>query len=141
MELSDRGARHVLVVTDPTVAKLEPVSVALQALDDEKVAYSLFDHVRSEPTDGSMKDAIEFANAHPCEAFVAIGGGSVIDTAKAANLYSTCPADFLDYVNAPVGKAPRRQGTARPKASQTPDRSAHYGRYRQRGHRRGGRRH
>jgi hydroxyacid-oxoacid transhydrogenase len=105
MELADRGAKHVLVVTDQTVAKLESVSVALQALDDEKVAYSLFDRVRSEPTDRSMKDAIEFANAHPCDAFVAIGGGSVIDTAKAANLYTSCPADFLDYVNAPVGKA------------------------------------
>ena len=105
MELADRGAKHVLVVTDPTVAKLESVSVALQALDDEKVEYSLFDRVRSEPTDRSMKEAIEFASAHPCDAFVAIGGGSVIDTAKVANLYTSCPADFLDYVNAPVGKA------------------------------------
>jgi hydroxyacid-oxoacid transhydrogenase len=105
MELADRGAKHVLVVTDPTVAKLESVSVALQALDDEKVEYSLFDRVRSEPTDRSMKDSIAFASAHPCDAFVAIGGGSVIDTAKVANLYTSCPADFLDYVNAPVGKA------------------------------------
>jgi len=105
MELADKGAKHVLVVTDPTVAKLESVSVALQALDDEKVEYSLFDRVRSEPTDRSMKEAIEFASAHPCDAFVAIGGGSVIDTAKVANLYTSCPADFLDYVNAPVGKA------------------------------------
>ena len=105
MDLSDMGAKHVLVVTDPIVAELEPVSVALQALDDEKVPYTLFDRVRSEPTDRSMKDAIDFSNAHPCDAFVAIGGGSVIDTAKAANLYTSCPADFLDYVNAPVGKA------------------------------------
>jgi len=30
MELSDMGAKHVLVVTDPKVANLEPVSVALQ---------------------------------------------------------------------------------------------------------------
>jgi hydroxyacid-oxoacid transhydrogenase len=105
MDLSDMGAKHVLVVTDPKVAKLEAVSVALKSLDDEKVPYTLFDRVRSEPTDRSMKDAIAFANAHPCDAFVAIGGGSVIDTAKAANLYTSCPADFLDYVNAPVGKA------------------------------------
>jgi hydroxyacid-oxoacid transhydrogenase len=105
MELSDMGAKHVLVVTDPTVAKLEPVSVALQSLDDEKVPYTLFDRARTEPTDESMKEAIDFANANPCDVFVAIGGGSAMDTAKAANLYTTCPADFLDYVNAPVGKA------------------------------------
>ena len=49
------GAEHVLVLTDPIIANLEPVSVALQSLDDEKVPYTLFDRVRSEPTDRSMK--------------------------------------------------------------------------------------
>ena len=57
-----------------------------------------------EPTDVSFREASDFAKAHSIDAFLAVGGGSVIDTAKAANLYSSDPdADLLDYVNAPIG--------------------------------------
>ena len=52
----------------------------------------------------SFREASDFAKAHSIDAFLAVGGGSVIDTAKAANLYSSDPdADLLDYVNAPIG--------------------------------------
>ena len=114
MDLADMGAEHVLVVTDPNLSGLEPVSTALESLDDQKIRYTLFDQVRIEPTDESLKEAIAFASAHSCDAFVAIGGGSSIDTAKAANLYSTHPADFLDYVNAPIGKARPIPGPLKP---------------------------
>ena len=38
---------------------------------------------------------------------MAVGGGSSIDTAKAVNLLTTNPGELMDYINAPVGKAPR----------------------------------
>jgi hydroxyacid-oxoacid transhydrogenase len=58
-----------------------------------------------EPSDESFLDAIAFARQSVYDGFVAIGGGSTIDTAKAVNLYTTCPpADFLDYVNPPIGR-------------------------------------
>ncbi len=66
--------------------------------------YTVFDRVRVEPTDESLQEAIQFASAGDYDAFMAVGGGSTIDTAKAANLYSCWPADFLDYVNPPIGK-------------------------------------
>ena len=75
----------------------------------------LYDRVRVEPTDLSFRDAIHFAEAAPIDAIVAVGGGSVIDTAKAVNLYTTYPpADFLDYVNAPIGKALPVPGPLKP---------------------------
>ena len=52
-----------------------------------------------------MTEAIEFAKKSGADGFIAVGGGSVIDTAKIANLYVNHPeAEFLDFVNAPLGK-------------------------------------
>jgi hydroxyacid-oxoacid transhydrogenase len=114
-DLADLGVRRALVVTDPVVARLPPVAVTLAALEAAGVAAVVFDRVRVEPTDESFKEAIAFAVEQQLDGIVAVGGGSVIDTAKAVNLYTTYPpADFLDYVNAPIGKAMPVPGPLKP---------------------------
>ena len=114
-DLRDLGLRRVLVMTDPVVARLSPVQVALQSIADAGIDAVVYDRVRVEPTDVSFKDAIAFAREARVDGYVAIGGGSVMDTAKAANLYVTHPpADFLDYVNAPIGKAMPVPGPVQP---------------------------
>ena len=104
MDLVDRGVKRVMVLFDPALRQLLPVTTALESLETNKVEHEIFERVMVEPTDASFRDAIEFASAGGFDGYVAIGGGSTIDTAKAANLYTTYPADFLDYVNAPVGR-------------------------------------
>lgn len=87
----------------------------IQSLEQNNVNYVLYDTVRVEPTDGSFKSAIDFARTHNPDAFVAVGGGSVMDTAKAASLYSAHPeADLLDFVNAPIGKGLPIRKTLKP---------------------------
>ncbi len=114
-DLADWGARRVLVVTDPQLSKMAPVETVLESLEAQRLSFSLYDRVRVEPTDESYLAAIAFAREAACDAIVAIGGGSTIDTAKAVNLYTTYPpADFLDYVNPPIGKGLRVPGPLKP---------------------------
>ncbi|MFC1692178.1 hydroxyacid-oxoacid transhydrogenase [Candidatus Latescibacterota bacterium] len=114
MDLADMGVGHVMVLTDSNLVKLPPVITVLESLDDQKLDYTLFDKVCIEPTDESFIEAIAFAESQTFDAFVAVGGGSTIDTAKATNLYSTYPADLLDYVNTPIGKAKPIPGPLKP---------------------------
>ena len=113
MDLKDRGLKRVMVLTDPNLRDQAPVQTALAAIAEAGVEYALFDQVRVEPTDASFKAAIEFAE-QGFDGFVAIGGGSVMDTAKAANVYTTYPADFLTYVNAPIGRGEPVPGPLKP---------------------------
>ena len=114
MDLAELGAKRVMVLTDANLRRLQPVATVEESLRDNGVAYSLYDRVRVEPTDASFRDAIQFATEGRFDAFVAVGGGSTIDTAKATNLYSTYPAEFLDYVNAPIGKGKPAPGPLKP---------------------------
>jgi len=113
-EASRLGCRRVMVLTDPRVARLPPVEIALASLDAAGIETVLFDRVRVEPTDRSFADAMAFARAGAFDGYVAVGGGSAMDTAKAANLYATYPADFLAYVSAPLGRGEPVPGPLKP---------------------------
>jgi hydroxyacid-oxoacid transhydrogenase len=114
MELADLRISRVLFVVDAAVKAQSGWDVLRDALDRERIAYDVFDRVRVEPSETSFRDAIETAQRGDYQAFVALGGGSTIDTAKVANLYSTYPAEFLTYFNAPVGEARPIPGPLKP---------------------------
>ncbi len=113
-DMKDLRATKVMVVTDRGLAEKEAVKVVIKALEDEGIETVLYRDTRIEPTDISMLEAIDFATSGKFDGFVAIGGGSSMDTAKTANLYSTYPADLLTYVNAPIGKGTPVPGPVKP---------------------------
>lgn len=113
-DMEEQGARRVMVVTDRGMTESEAVSVTLEALADHGIDAVLYDQASVEPTDVSFKSAIKFAEEGNFDGFVAVGGGSSMDTAKAANLYSTYPADFMTYVNPPIGKGVPVPGPLKP---------------------------
>ncbi len=103
-DLSLTGAKRVLVVTDPGVSATgHPQRVADQ-MGSFGIEAQVFAGSHVEPTDESLQRAIDFArDSGPWDAFVAVGGGSSIDTAKAINLLTTNPGELMDYINVPVG--------------------------------------
>jgi len=108
------GMKRAALFTDKRVGALSHVADALGSLRAAGVDVAVYDEVKVEPTDESFRTAALFAAEGRFDGYVSVGGGSVIDTCKAANLYATHPAEFLDYVNAPIGAGKPVPGALRP---------------------------
>ena len=113
-DMKTLNCRRVMVITDPNLSDSRPVSQVLKSLKKAGTDVVLFDQVRVEPTNISFQSAIDVAQDGKFDGFVAVGGGSSIDTAKAVNLYSTYPADLLTYVNQPIGQGEPVPGPVKP---------------------------
>src|SRR3954447_10822246 len=102
-ELKRLGVTRALLVTDPGVAELGHPDRVRASIEKEGIEVVVYAEARVEATVDSFQHAADFALEHEVDGFVSVGGGSSIDTAKAANLIVTHPAPVIDYVNPPVG--------------------------------------
>ncbi len=110
----DLGIRRAALFTDARLVHGAHVAKVRASLAEAGVDVAVYDAVRIEPDDASFQDAARFAAEGRFDGFVSVGGGSVMDTCKAANLYSSQPADFMAYVNAPIGEGRRVPGPVKP---------------------------
>jgi len=113
-ELRRLGARRVMIVSDPGVAEAGITGRIKERIEAEGIEAEVFDRARVEPTLASFREAADFAVEGGFDGFVGVGGGSSIDTAKAAALVATHPAPILDYVAPPVGGGRLPPGPLRP---------------------------
>ncbi len=98
-----RGITRAALFTDRNLLDSAPVSAVQGSLSEAGVDAEIFSEVRIEPTDRSVLDAVEFLRQGSFDGMVSVGGGSVIDTAKAAMVYALYPASFDTYFAPPVG--------------------------------------
>jgi len=108
------GLRRVLLVTGKTLYESGKYEVVKQSLENEGVQVDVYYNVHIEPTDESIMDAVNFAKDKNYDGFVAFGGGSAMDTAKAVNLLTTYPAPIMDYINKPIGQGKAPPGPLKP---------------------------
>lgn len=117
-EVGDRalvlGLKRVALFTDARLAVLPHFATVKASLLAAGLDVVVYDQCRVEPTDQSFREAARFAAESGVDGYVSLGGGSVMDTCKGANLYATHPADFLAYVNAPIGEGRAIPGALKP---------------------------
>ncbi len=113
-DLVDLGAKRTLLLVDPALRDSQSAETVRESLRRARVDFEIYDQVSVEPTDRSFREAAAVARQGRFDSLVALGGGSTIDTAKAANLYSTHDRDFFDFVNAPIGKGLPVPGPVKP---------------------------
>ena len=97
------GVQRAAVFTDPRIRAQPWFAEITRSLAKANVDVAIYDAIEIEPTETSFEDAGRFAKGF--DGFISVGGGSVIDTCKAAQLLATYPAPLRTYLNAPVGEA------------------------------------
>ena len=110
----EQGLKRVALFTDKSLRNSVHVSEVSASLRTAGVESVIYDEISVEPTTASFQAAARFASEGKFDGYVSVGGGSVMDTCKAANLYATYPADFMSYVNAPIGGGQKVPGPLKP---------------------------
>jgi alcohol dehydrogenase class IV len=100
-EISFLGPRRAILVTDKILSKTTAVKQALESLKPTTIdVVYRFDRVPPNATVSTVKSCARMARKHDCDLFLAIGGGSVLDTAKVANLLAVKGGRLASHMGA-----------------------------------------
>ena len=121
-EIKRRKFKKALVVTDNTLLDVGVSTKVIDLLDKNGIPYELFSDIKPNPTISNVKKGLKVCKKYHCDYIIAVGGGSVIDTAKAIGIVVTNP-EFKDIkslvgvadtknVSLPIIALPTTAGTA-----------------------------
>ncbi|MFB6470171.1 MAG: hydroxyacid-oxoacid transhydrogenase [Vulcanisaeta sp. AZ3] len=113
-EVKRLGLRRVLLVVGQKMVNLKPYEKVYNILKDNAEEVHVTTDVHIEPEDEALIEAFKKIKDLKIDGFIALGGGSTIDTAKVLNLLYTYGGDLMDYVNKPIGKGLTPPGPLKP---------------------------
>lgn len=95
-----------LIVTDEIILKVGILSQLEEILDSCGITYAVYSNVEPEPPVENTYSALEIYQTEECTGVIGIGGGSVMDVAKAAAMLVTNSGRYEDFVG--IGKVPKK---------------------------------
>ena len=90
-EVKTRGFKKVLLVTDKTLLSCKVAEKVTTVLDEANIEYVVYSDVKPNPTVKNVQDGVTICKENNADVIVAVGGGSVIDTAKGISIVMTNP--------------------------------------------------
>ncbi|MFT5504280.1 MAG: hydroxyacid-oxoacid transhydrogenase [Gammaproteobacteria bacterium] len=98
------GMTRIALFTGPWLKESSYVAMVVESFKESGLDFSIFSEVATEADDLSVVRGAQFLSEGNFDGVVSVGGGSVIDTAKAAMVYALYPTDdLLDYFAPPLG--------------------------------------
>lgn len=94
-EVKARGYKKALLVSDKILETCGVLDKVKEVLEGANIPYEVFTDLKQNPTIKNCKDGLEAFNKAGADFIVAVGGGSVIDTAKAVAIVKNNP-EFAD---------------------------------------------
>lgn len=96
--LSNYEVSNVMIITGPRVSKTTAFTKLINKLNADNIMFSVFSDTEQDPSIESIDGAAEVLKKSGANGVVAIGGGSVIDTAKAITMLATNEGSVRDYL-------------------------------------------
>ncbi len=97
-EIKGRGYQKALVVTDKALLDANVTSKVTTLLDEISLPYDIYSDIKPNPNVENVNEGLDVLRNSKADFLIAVGGGSVIDTAKCMSIIMTNP-EFNDVVS------------------------------------------
>ena len=109
IELNQRNFKKALIVTDKALLEANVTNLVTDCLDKSNFSYELYSNIKPNPNIDNVQEGLELCKNCNADVIIAVGGGSVIDTAKCISVIMTNP-EYADVRSLDGAVATKNKG-------------------------------